>query len=934
MVALQRNDMPEGRSTGPAGEQPWHAASVDEALTAQRSGPSGLTESEARERLAHFGPNQLPPPKRRGPLLRFLAQFHDVLIYVLLGATVVTALLGHWVDAQVILAVVLVNAVIGFLQEGKAENALEAIRDMLAPKASVIRDGRRTTVPGGELVLGDIVLLEAGARVPADIRLIDVKNLKIEEAVLTGESVPVEKATLPVGEAMALGDRTSIAFSGTLVTYGQGRGVAVATGAETAIGQISGMLSDVTTLQTPLTRQMGVFAKWLTGSVLGLAALVLAFGLLARDYGFTEIFMAVVGLTVAAIPEGLPAILTITLAIGVQGMARRNAIIRRLPAIETLGSVSVICSDKTGTLTRNEMAVVSVATAKRLFEVSGVGYAPHGSFSLDGREVEVSEYPLLQEMARAALLCSEASLNKVNGRWTIEGDPMEGALVTVACKAGLDHGAESKNFPRSDVIPFDAEHRFMAVLHHSHTGDGFIYVKGAPERILEMCAQQRGFDGDVPLDAGYWQSQAEEIAASGQRVLAVAVRPTDTSHTVLTFDDVENELIFLGLFGLIDPPREEAIAAVAECQAAGIRVKMITGDHAGTAMAIAKQLGLENPSAILTGHDLDSLDDAMLRLRVQDTSVFARTSPEHKLRLVMGLQAEGAVVAMTGDGVNDAPALKRADIGVAMGRNGSEAAKEASEMVLADDNFATIVEAVRAGRTVYDNLKKAILFILPTNGGEALVLIAAILLGSTLPITPVQILWVNMVTAVTLALALAFEPAEPDVMRRPPRAAGEAILSGFLIWRVVFVSTLFLGALFGKFAVAQTQGASIEEARTIVVNTLVVLEIFYLFSVRYLKAASITWRGILGTPAVLIAVGTVTALQVMFTYAPFMRSFFDTRALSLAQGAQIVAVGVAVLLILEIEKWVQSRLTHRRRGSDADGPSDGMMTAPQSWRGR
>ncbi|MHA1547794.1 MAG: cation-transporting P-type ATPase, partial [Alphaproteobacteria bacterium] len=846
-------------------------------------------------------------------------QFHDALTYVLIGATVVTALLGHWVDTQVILAVVLVNAVIGFLQEGKAENALEAIRDMLAPKASVIREGHRRTVPGSELVPGDIVLLEAGARAPADIRLIEVRSMRINEAVLTGESVAVEKATVPVGEAMPLGDRTSMAFSGTLVTYGQGKGVVVATGAQTAIGRISGMLSEVTRLHTPLTRQMDAFAKWLTGSILSLAVLVLAFGLLIRDYGFTEIFMAVVGLTVAAVPEGLPAILTITLAIGVQGMARRNAIVRRLPAIETLGSVSVICSDKTGTLTRNEMAVVSIATAKRLFTVSGVGYAPHGGFSLDGREVDVADYPLLREVTRSALLCNEASLHEVNGQWSVEGDPMEGALVVVACKAGLDYGAEAKSFPRTDVIPFDAEHRFMAVLHHDHDGNGLIYVKGAPERILEMCARQRGFDGDFALDTDYWLSQAEKIAADGQRVLAVALKTTDTSHTVLRFDDLENGLTFLGLFGLIDPPREEAIAAVAECQAAGIHVKMITGDHAGTAVAIARQLGLENPGTILTGHDLDSLDDEILRRRVQDTTVFARTSPEHKLRLVMALQAEGAVVAMTGDGVNDAPALKRADVGVAMGRSGSEAAKEASEIVLADDNFATIAEAVRAGRTVYDNLRKAILFIIPTSGGEALVLIAAILLGSTLPITPVQILWVNMVTAVTLGLALAFEPAEPDVMRRPPRASGEAILSSFLVWRVVFVSILFLGALFGKFALAQAQGASIEEARTIVVNTLVVLEIFYLFSIRHLKAPSITWRGILGTPAVLIAVGAAAMLQVVFTYVPFIAAFFEARPLTWIQGAQIVAVGIAVLLILEIEKWGQSLITRRRRGSGARG---------------
>ena len=889
----------------------WHTLSVAEALEATGSAPDGLTDSKATERLTQFGPNRLPPPKRRGPLLRFLAQFHDALTYVLIGAALVTALVGHWIDAQVIFAVVLVNAIIGFLQEGKAENALEAIRDMLAPKASVIRDGRRSTVAGGDLVPGDIVLLEAGERTPADIRLIDVRSMRVNEAVLTGESVAVEKSTGPVGEAMPLGDRTSMAFSGTLVTYGQGKGVVVATGAGTAIGRISGMLSEVTTLQTPLTRQMDRFARLLTGAILALAALVLAFGLLIREFGFTEIFMAVVGLTVAAVPEGLPAILTITLAIGVQDMARRNAIVRRLPAIETLGSVSVICSDKTGTLTRNEMAVASIATAKRLFAVSGAGYAPHGEFSLDGHEVDVRDYPLLQEVTRSALLCNEASLHEVDGQWAIEGDPMEGALVAVACKAGLDQDSESGLFPRTDVIPFDAEHRFMATLHHNHAGDGFIYVKGAPERILEMCACQRDFDGDVPLDTAYWQAQADEIASSGQRILGVAVKTTGASHTVLTFGDVENGLTFLGLFGLIDPPRDEAVASVAECQAAGIHVKMITGDHAGTATAIARQLGLENPDAVLTGRDIDSLDDETLRRRVRDTSVFARTSPEHKLRLVMGLQAEGEVVAMTGDGVNDAPALKRADIGVAMGRSGSEAAKEAAEMVLADDNFATIAEAVRAGRTVYDNLKKAILFILPTSGGEALVLIAAILLGFTLPITPVQILWVNMITAVTLGLALAFEPAEPDIMRRPPRAAGEAILSGFLVWRVGFVSLLFLGALFGKFALAQAQGASIEEARTIVVNTLVALEVVYLFSVRYLKAPSITWQGIFGTPAVLLAVAAVIVFQFVFTYLPVMAQFFDTRPLTWVQGVQILAVGIAVLLILEVEKWLRSMLGWR-----------------------
>ena len=890
-------------------QQSWHAMPASDVLEAQQSSPAGLSEAQALERRDVFGPNRLPQPKRKGPILRFLSHFHDLLIYVLLCAAVMTALLEHWVDTQVILAVVIINAIVGFLQEGKAEKALEAIRNMLAPKAAVIRGGRRTTIPGEELVPGDVVLLEAGERVPADARLIEAKNLKIDEAMLTGESVPVDKDSGPVDGDVPLGDRVSMAFSGTLVTYGHGKAVIVATGGNTSIGRISGMLSEVTTLQTPLTRQMAVFAKWLTGFILCLAGLVLAFGVLVRDQSFDAVFMAVVGLTVAAIPEGLPAILTITLAIGVQGMARRNAIVRRLPAIETLGSVSVICSDKTGTLTRNEMTVVSIATAKRLFTVSGVGYAPRGEFSLDGQAIEVADYPLLAEMADVALHCNDASIREIDSQWTIDGDPMEGALITFSCKAGHDPEAEAGFRPRTDVIPFDSEHRFMATLHHDHEGHGYIFVKGAPERILDMCDSQRGFDGDVPLDKDYWHSQIATIASNGQRVLALATRSTTSSQTVMEFDDVTEGLTFIGLCGLIDPPREEAITAVSECQSAGIQIKMITGDHADTAVAIARQLGLNAPERVLTGQDLDSLDDEALQERVHNTTVFARTSPAHKLRLVMALQTGGAVVAMTGDGVNDAPALKRADVGVAMGCNGSEAAKEAAEIVLADDNFATIVESVRAGRTVYDNLKKSILFILPTNGGEALVLIVAILLGVALPITAVQILWVNMVTAVTLALALAFEPTEPDVMRRPPREPDEPILSGFLIWRTAFVSILFLGVLLGMYQLALYQGSDVETARTIVVNTLVVLEIFYLFSVRYLKASSLSRQGFLGTPAVLIAVGTVTALQFAFTYLPFMGAFFDSRPLTLVQGLQVVAVGVATLMVLEIEKAILRRIS-------------------------
>ncbi|MCR9123566.1 MAG: cation-transporting P-type ATPase [Phyllobacteriaceae bacterium] len=882
----------------------WHDQPFGDALT--RFGTraeQGLDEAGAQERLAHYGPNKLPEPKRIGPFGRFVRQFHNVLIYVLLAAGATTALLGHWIDTAVILAVVMVNAIIGFVQEGKAESALAAIRDMLAPKATVLRDGRRQTVPGEDIVPGDIVIVEAGDRIPADLRLCETRGLTVEEAVLTGESVPVDKATGAVAAEAPLGDRRSMAFSGTMVAAGQGRGIAVATGSDTEIGRISGMIAEVPSTETPLIRQMAVFAKWLTVFIIGFSALILVFGLTLGGYGFTELFMALVGLSVAAIPEGLPAILTVTLAIGVQGMARRNAIVRRLPAIEALGSVSVICSDKTGTLTKNEMTVAGVITANHAYAVTGTGYAPHGGFVLDGTEARVADHPVLTELGRAALLCNEADLVGADDQWKVIGDPMEGALVAFACKAGFEPDAERAKRPQTDAIPFDAQHRFMASLRHDHAGHATIFVKGAPERILAMCQTHRIKDGtDTPIDPDYWRDQAATVADQGQRVLAIAVKPTHGDHGELHFDDVETGLTLLGLVGLIDPPREEAIEAVRECRAAGIGVKMITGDHAGTAAAIGRQLGLANTATVMEGAEIDTLDADQLRRRVAEVDVFARTSPQHKLRLVEALQEGGAVVAMTGDGVNDAPALKRADIGIAMGNKGTEAAKEASEIVLADDNFATIAAAVKAGRTVYDNLKKAIIFLLPVNGGESLSLVAAILLGLTLPITPLQILWVNMVSSVLLAMTLAFEASERGVMARAPRPASEPILSPFVLWRVGFVSVLFMAGIFGKFALAQVQGSSVEEARTIAVNTLVVMEIFYLFSVRYLGEPSLTLRGLFGTRPVLIAITAVTALQFLFTYAPFMAAFFDTRPLSLLQGAQIVLVGVAVLVILELEK--------------------------------
>jgi potassium/sodium efflux P-type ATPase len=597
--------------------------------------------------------------------------------------------------------------------------------------------------------------------------------------------------------------------------------------------------------------------------------------------------------------------MTITLAIGVQRMASRNAIIRKLPAVETLGAVTVICSDKTGTLTRNEMTVRTIATATDLFELSGTGYDPHGAISLSDRDVLAEERPLLQEVARAAMLCNDASLEQKNSEWLVHGDPMEGALLVAGLKAGLDMETEAKQYPRTDLIPFESEHRFMATLHHDHAGDTFIFLKGAPEQILEMCTHQRSVNGDQSLDKNYWIDRIEELAAQGQRVLSIAFKPANPKQMELEFSDLENGLIILGMIGLIDPPREEAIEAVHICDRAGIRVKMITGDHGATARAIAQQLKLVNTDDVLTGAELELLNEDELRQRVLDVDIYARVNPEHKLRLVRLLQGHGLIVAMTGDGVNDAPALKRADVGTAMGHNGTEAAKEAAEMVLADDNFASITHAVEEGRTVYDNLKKAILFILPTNGGEALIILAAIAFGfHQMPLIPVQILWVNMVTAVTLALSLAFEPPEQNVMQRPPRDAQEPILTSYLIWRVAYVSIILMGGTFGLFLWEMEQGASIEHARTVAVNTLIMFEIFYLFNSRYITDSILNWEGVTGNRYVLIAIAILIILQLGFTYLAPMQSLFGTTAIDFTIWLRIIFVASSVLFLVEFEKYV------------------------------
>ncbi|HJV51398.1 MAG TPA: HAD-IC family P-type ATPase, partial [Noviherbaspirillum sp.] len=799
----------------------------------------------------------------------------------------------------VLLGAVLVNAGIGFVQEGKAEQALDAIRGMLGLRTCVVRAGERADLAVEQLVPGDIVLLSSGDRVPADLRLIRGKNPRINEAVLTGESDVVEKSAAPVAADAALGDRACMLHSGTLVASGQVAGVVVATGTETELGRIGTMLEQVQEVTTPLLRQMGQFSRWLALAIVLMCAATFAVGVLWRGQAPDAMFLMVVALAASAIPEGLPAIMTVTLAMGVQRMAARNAIIRHLPAVESLGSVTIICTDKTGTLTRNEMTVQRVVTAGGVFEVSGAGYAPAGALHAGGAAADPEAHPILAGLAHAALLCNDAELQQHDGHWQLQGDPTEGALLTLAHKIGIDPAAARAAWPRTDVIPFESEHRLMATLHHDHAGNGIIYVKGAPERVLEMCDRQ---EGDRALDADYWRRGAADCAARGLRVLALAAKAVDGGQREVHFSDLDTGFSLLALVGIIDPPREEASAAVAECAAAGIRVKMITGDHAETARAIGAQMGIGRDRPALTGAEIEIMDDEHLQNVAPAIDVFARASPEHKLRLVQALQARGEVVAMTGDGVNDAPALKRADIGVAMGLKGTEAAKEAADMVLADDNFATIGNAVREGRGIYDNIQKFVLFMLPTNGGEGLVVVMAILFELTLPLTPAQVLWINMVTSGTLGLALAFERPEHDVMRRRPRDPRTPLLSWFFVWRVVMVSVLMMAGALGLFLWELEKGASVESARTMAVSAVVVAEMFYLLSSRHVYRTVLSREGIFGNRYVLYAIGACAAFQAAFVYSGPLQAVFDSTPLSLGEWLRVALAGAILFFCAELEK--------------------------------
>ena len=889
----------------------WYALEAAEVLRRFGSTPAGLGSDEAARRLADHGPNSLPTDRDDRWWWRLLRQFHNVLLYVMLGAALVTAYLEHWVDTVVLLGAVVINAVLGFVQEGRTEAALGSTR--AAPHARVLRDGHRIDVPASGLVPGDLVQLAAGDHVPADLRLVDASDLRIDEATHTGEPTPVHKTVTAVPTAAAPADRHCVAYAGTGVESGVGAGVVTATGSATESGRSKALLRQVRRTSIPLTRQLNRVGRWLAAVILGLAAVAFVLGVTWGGQSPSDMFTLVVALAAAAIPEGLPAALTVTLSLGVQRLARRNALIRRLPAVDTLGSVTVVCADETGIVTRNEPTVQQVETAQGTISVGGVGYAPVGvPTESSGGAVDSAADPALRLTVRAAILCNDARWYEHDTTWQIDGDPTDAALLVLGAKAGLSQAAADRRWPRVDIVPFASERPFMATLHETESaGAQRIYLEGAPERVLAACTHQLDDAGPVPVDTEHWRRRVAETAAQGLRVLAIAYRDRPARGEALELADVEDGFVLLSLVGMIDPPRPEAIAAVRDCHRAGITVTMITGDHPATAAEIGNQIGLGRGREILTGADIDAMDQETLRQVAGETEIFAQSGPEHKLAVVRALQRNGEVVAVTGKGVADAPALARADIGVALGRRGSETA--AADMVLADDTLATIAAAVREGRGVYDNLKKFILFMLPTNGGEVLVVLAAVLFSITLPLTPAQLLWINLATVSTLGLALALEPADPDVMRRPPRSPGESLLSGFFVWRVGFVSVLMMTGALTLFLWELASGTAVETARTVAVNAIVITEMFYLVNSRRIHGSVLDRDGLFGSRYVLVAIGVCALLQLVYTYTPFMQSLFGSAGLNGVEWVKVLAVGLTIFLLAEAEKTVVRRLRDRRQ---------------------
>ena len=920
MIATGENEVTMSTSTTGADttavEAPF-ALDGEEVLRHLEASADGLTSAEAGRRLARGGRNELPEPPRAPWWRRFVGHFEDVLIYILLAAASLKAVLGEWVDFTVILAVAVITALIGFLQEGRAQKALDSIKGMLSLDAQVRRDGTWGLVDAAALVPGDLVRVRAGDRVPADVRVLSATNLQVEEAALTGESVPSVKDVAPVGADAGVGDRTSMLFSSTLISTGVGEGVVTTTGAGTEIGKIQALVAEADRLDTPLTRRLTALGKHLAIMIGVMALVMLVIGRVIHNFPHDELISAAIGFAVAAVPEGLPALVTVTLALGVRQMARRRAITRRITSVEALGSVTTICSDKTGTLTQNEMTARVVVTPAGTYTVDGQGYAPDGQvLDAAGERATVDSHPDLRALAYAVGCANDAKIEQADGLWRVVGQPTEGAVEVLAVKAGADTDAVT----RVAQVPFESATKLSATLDDVPGTGRVVHVLGAPDRLLERCTDQWSPVGSTPLDMATWVRVNDELGAQGLRVLAAASvrtssRPASADPDALSLADLDTGLTFLGLVGIVDPPRPEATAAVADCHTAGIGVKMITGDHAGTAVAIARELGIigaDEEAEALTGPELETMTQSELRRRVRDVDVFARTSPEHKIRIVKALQSHGEVVAMTGDGVNDAPALTRADIGVAMGIKGTEATKEAADIVLADDNFATIERAVEEGRRIYDNIHKSVVFLLPTNGAQSLVILVAVLFGMSLPLAPVQILWVNLVTSITLSLALATEPGEPGIMRRPPRSPDETLLPRASLTLVLLTSVIIGAATLLVFELERMNGVDMARAQTAAVGMLALSQLAYLFTCRFLTATSLHPRALRGNPMIWVAAGALMALQLVFTYAPFMNAWFGSAPLYWRDWVLMIALSFVVLLLTETAKAASRLLAHPR----------------------
>lgn len=894
----------------------WHSVSYNDVLENFNASSQGLNTTEAEKRLKIVGPNILHRQNRESAFKILLRQFLNPLIYVLLAATILAIAMGKITDGVVVFCVVIINATIGFVQEYQAGKTIQGLLQLIPENVTVMRDGKQKNIQAADLVPGDYVLLQAGDKVSADIRLTFVKNMQCNESILTGESFPVEKHTDSIDSYAGVADRNNMVFSGTMITSGTAEGVAVLTGIETEIGRISVLLQTTTSVKSPLTKSLEKIARGITYSIIFVGVLVFLIGIF-RNYTLIDAIFFAITLAVAAIPEGLPAVITIASAIGIMRMAKRQAIIRHLSAVETLGSTTVICSDKTGTLTLNEMTVQVLWNGKQKFDVTGVGVNADGEILKNDSDEEGTDEEI-GELIRAAALCNDATLHNKEGHWKAVGDPTEVALIAVAGKFGINEDELRSKWPRLDELPFDSEKKIMATLHLSPLGEKIIYLKGAPESVIPLLLNSE--NSSAVFDTEVVRAEALQLAGTGMRVLAFAFRKLDREHSSLITEEDLYDFTFLGIQAISDPPRMEVKEAIDACHNAGITVKMITGDHPATAAAIGRELGFINADCVITGKELQNLNALEIQEIVKNTNIFARVSPEDKLNLVKALQANEEVVAMTGDGVNDAPALKRADIGVAMGISGTAVAKEAADMILTDDNFESIKAAVEEGRRVFDNLLKSIVFLLPTSIGLGLVIFIAVLFFPSkegillIPIQPVQVLWINLITAVALSLPLALEAMEPDVMNRPPRKPNKPLLSSLIIFRMILVSLVMAGGTIGLFlweynkelSRGMAHSLAISEAQTMAVTAMVLFQVFYLIDCRSLNF-SVNKIGLFSNPFIYIGIATVLLVQVAFVYFPFMNRWFHSSPLKAEAWGVSAMVAFSILIIISIEKWIQRK---------------------------